>query len=57
MYDRQYGWGDYARKLYGALPAAQRWSEQCTDCGLCQDACPFGVDAPARVNDARARLG
>jgi len=57
MYDRQYGWGEYARGLYEALPAAKRWSETCLDCDACRTACPFGVDAPARVNDAKKRLG
>lgn len=57
MYDRKMGWTDYARHLYSDLPPATRWSNACVGCSDCADACPHGVDAPARVRDARARLG
>ncbi len=56
MYDREYGWPEQAREHYRALPAEQRWSEQCLDCTLCNDSCPYGVDAAGGVRAAK-RLG
>jgi predicted aldo/keto reductase-like oxidoreductase len=57
MYDRRLGWTDYARHLYSELPPEQRWADACATCTDCQSACPHGVDAPARVREARRRLG
>jgi Fe-S oxidoreductase len=57
MYDRRLGWGDYARGLYRAMPEEKRWSDVCIDCDRCAEACPYGVDAPARIRDAHRRLG
>jgi len=57
MYDRQYGWHERAKEHYRALPMSQRWSSTCLSCSQCNDACPYGVDARARVLDAHQRLG
>jgi predicted aldo/keto reductase-like oxidoreductase len=56
MYDRQYEWHATAREHYRALPVAERWSELCTGCDQCTQACPHGFDAATVVRDAR-RLG
>lgn len=57
MYDRRLGWHDYAKRLYHELPEASRWSEACTTCNACTDACSYGVDAAGRVRDAKRSLG
>jgi predicted aldo/keto reductase-like oxidoreductase len=56
MYAREYGWPDYAKQLYTSLPEADRWSTRCLDCNACSEACGYGVDAAARVRDARLAL-
>ena len=38
---------------YRALPVGP---SSCTDCGLCAERCPFGVDAPTKVLAAAAQL-
>lgn len=38
---------------YRALPASPA---DCSDCGLCAERCPFGVDAPAKILQAAARF-
>ncbi|HEY8075234.1 MAG TPA: aldo/keto reductase, partial [Labilithrix sp.] len=55
MYDRDYGWHDYAQSLYRATP--NRWSETCVSCNKCTDACPYGVDAASLVRSAKRSLG
>lgn len=57
MYAKHYGWPERARAHYAALPAGERWSETCASCGVCTEACPYGVDAQGRVVEARALLG
>lgn len=57
MYDRDYGWHDYAKELYGELPAKSRWSDLCASCHRCTDACPYGVDAATLVRDVKKSLG
>ena len=57
MYSKQYGWHEEARAHYAHLPAHERWSEACTSCGVCNDACPYGVDAHGRILEARRILG
>jgi predicted aldo/keto reductase-like oxidoreductase len=56
MYERHYGWHDEARATYRAFEGSN-WSDRCTSCSQCDTACPYGVDASARVREARARLG
>ncbi|MFO0565065.1 MAG: aldo/keto reductase [Polyangiaceae bacterium] len=56
MYEEAYGWHERARAHYAELPASQRWSERCSTCSVCSEACPYGVDAAARVREARRRL-
>lgn len=57
MYDRDYHWPVRAREHYAALPVAERWSDLCTDCTRCTEACPHGVDAAKGIRDAELRLG
>jgi uncharacterized protein len=57
MYDRGYDRPERARRHYLALAPERRWSERCAECDVCSDACPHGVDASARIRDARVRLG
>jgi predicted aldo/keto reductase-like oxidoreductase len=57
MYAKQYGWEEQARAHYANLPPQERWSEACTSCHACTDACPYGVDAQRRVAEARRILG
>jgi predicted aldo/keto reductase-like oxidoreductase len=56
MYDRSYGWTARARRHFAALPPAAQPTARCLECEACSDACPFGVDASARVRRAAARL-
>jgi predicted aldo/keto reductase-like oxidoreductase len=56
MYDRDYGWHQYARALYGEMSPAERASDVCLSCNRCTAACPWGVDAAAGVRDVRERL-
>jgi len=55
MYDRRYGWPEQARETYREL-GGLAWSERCLTCNQCEAACPYGVDASARVRDGRRRL-
>jgi predicted aldo/keto reductase-like oxidoreductase len=57
MYDRYYGWPRQAAEAYGEIDAAERWSVRCVSCRACDAACPYGVDASDRVNEAHRRLG
>jgi predicted aldo/keto reductase-like oxidoreductase len=57
MYEEHYRWHAYAKQVYGEVSEDRRWAERCLTCDRCSDACPFGVDAAGRVNQARARLG
>jgi predicted aldo/keto reductase-like oxidoreductase len=57
MYDRDYGWHDYAGALYREMPAPTRWSETCASCNKCTDACPYGVDAASLVRGVHRSLG
>ena len=57
MYEKRYGRSEQARHLYGALPAEKRWSETCLDCDRCAAACPFGLEVPARITEAKDLLG
>jgi Fe-S oxidoreductase len=57
MYDRRLGWSDYARHLYSELPASERWSDACATCDKCTSACPYGIDVPSRLLEAKHRLG
>jgi uncharacterized protein len=57
MYEKRYGRTELARHLYGALPAGERWSETCLDCNRCAEACPFGLEVPARITEAKTLLG
>ncbi len=57
MYDRHYGWPGQAEEAYGEIDAARRWSERCASCTACDAACPYGVDASRRVNEAHERFG
>jgi predicted aldo/keto reductase-like oxidoreductase len=56
MYERHYRDHALATDTYRALPAANRWSETCLACTKCDEACPYGVDASARVREAKALL-
>src|SRR5262249_26071733 len=56
MYAKQYGWEERARAHYAALPPRERWSDACTSCRACNDACPHSVDAQGRVLEARRIL-
>ncbi len=56
MYHDEYRWPERARAHYRALPVEQRWSERCTSCTQCTDACPYGVRAHERVQHARNHL-
>jgi len=56
MYDRHYEWPEHARKTYAELEEASQWSERCLTCARCDEACPHGVDASARVREARRNL-
>ena len=44
-----------ARRLYAALPAAQRVA-QCHDCGACERACPQGMDVRRKLREAERLL-
>jgi predicted aldo/keto reductase-like oxidoreductase len=57
MYDRQYGWPERAKEHYLALAEDKRWSETCLSCTRCNDACAYGFDAAAQINEAKQRLG
>jgi predicted aldo/keto reductase-like oxidoreductase len=57
MYDRDYGWHDYAKSLYREMPAHTRWSETCVSCNKCTDACPYDVDAAHLVRHTKRSLG
>jgi predicted aldo/keto reductase-like oxidoreductase len=57
MYDRYYRWPEQAREAYGEIDAAKRWSERCLSCQACDAACPYGVDASGRVNEAHQNFG
>jgi len=57
MYDRQYGWHERAKEHYLALAEDKRWSETCLSCTRCNDACAYGFDAAAQINEAKQRLG
>lgn len=57
MYERQYGWHERARRHYQALAPERRWAERCADCDACSEACPYGVDAAARVRQSKRLLG
>lgn len=57
MYEKNYGWRAYAKKLYGALPPRERGSEACLTCSACTTACPFGLDVQGRVLEAQKLLG
>lgn len=52
MYDRDYGWHEYARTLYREMPE-RAWSAMCASCTRCTEACPYGVDAASLVRAAR----
>jgi uncharacterized protein len=56
MYERDYGWGDYARELYREMPVGHP-SDACLSCNQCTAACPWGVDAASAMREARVRLG
>lgn len=56
MYERDYGWGDYARELYREMPAGHP-TDACLSCNKCTAACPWAVDAASAMRDAPARLG
>jgi predicted aldo/keto reductase-like oxidoreductase len=57
MYDRHYGWPAQARETYREVGETAQWSERCLTCAQCDAACPYGVDASARVREARRNLG
>ena len=44
-----YGVSDERRAAYAALPAQ---ASDCTECGLCVERCPFGVDVPPKMRQA-----
>jgi predicted aldo/keto reductase-like oxidoreductase len=56
MYERDYGWREYARDLYREMPAG-RPTEACLGCNRCTEACPWGVDAASGMREAPKRLG
>lgn len=56
MYERDYGWGRYARELYREMPAGHP-TDACLSCNRCTAACPWGVDAASAMREAPARLG
>jgi predicted aldo/keto reductase-like oxidoreductase len=56
MYERDYGWGEYARELYREMPAG-RPTDACLSCNRCTAACPWGVDAASVMREAPERLG
>jgi predicted aldo/keto reductase-like oxidoreductase len=55
MYERHYGWEAEARATYHAFDGSN-WSDRCLSCTKCDEACPYGVDASARVREAHAKL-
>ena len=56
MYEREYRWHDYAKRLYAEMPEKDRWSQTCASCNKCNEACPYGVDARGRVLFAKNTL-
>jgi predicted aldo/keto reductase-like oxidoreductase len=52
MYHQSYGWGEYARHLYSALPEGSQWSDQCGLCDICAKACPYDLPVPQRIAEA-----
>ncbi|MBR1784927.1 MAG: aldo/keto reductase [Bacteroidales bacterium] len=48
------GMSEELRSQYAALP---HHASECTHCGSCLSRCPFGVDIPARMDQAAALFG
>jgi len=55
MYATGYGEWDRARRLYRELPPERR-AEGCDGCGLCEQACPYGLKVAARIAQAHRLL-
>jgi heterodisulfide reductase subunit C len=56
MYERDYGWRQYARELYREMPAGHP-TDACLSCNKCTAACPWSVDAASAMREAPKRLG
>jgi predicted aldo/keto reductase-like oxidoreductase len=55
MYYQNYGHCEDARELYAALPGPQR-ATACTQCGLCQEACPSRLAIVEKLKEAHKLL-
>ena len=42
------------RRDYAAMPVR---ASECTECGTCEERCPFGVEVSAEMREAAATLG
>lgn len=55
MYSEEYGWMEYGREQYAALPQTQLASN-CDDCGACTQHCGNRLDIPKRLAEAHSLL-
>lgn len=55
MYAADYGEVAGARALYHALPRDQR-ADRCSDCGACEEACPYNLKVTAMLSETRRLL-
>jgi len=55
MYSEEYGWVDYGRRQYAALPA-DKLASNCTNCGECLQGCGNRLNIPKMLAEAHAIL-
>ena len=55
QYHRDQGKGDLARRTYRVIPAARN-ARECTRCGMCEKACPYGVRIIHNLHQAQRVL-
>lgn len=55
LYYEKYGYEDFAEWQYGMMPQGDG-EKLCTECGKCAPKCPYGIDIPKRLLEAREKL-